>query len=155
MSLNALGVGLESVDEEAEIRRGERGARVAEVRGGEEVPDVDLVEQDVHPRGRRPARRMLTGGRFFQPERSEDFGFGKNGGGADGGENWGLQRRNFEAERRLTCAGEEVEQWALLVVNGLVHVWLIFYFNFFSFLTVNGLRLSLSGPLHVKGNQRQ
>lgn len=60
LSLNALGVGLEPADKEAEIRCRERGAGIAEVGGGrEEVPDVNLVEQDFHPRG-----RMLTGAVF-------------------------------------------------------------------------------------------
>lgn len=112
---------LEPVDKEAEIRRGERGAGVAEVRGGEEVPDVDLVEQDVHPRGQQPARRMLTGGRFFQREDRRILVLGRmveelttEGIGV-------FSRGVTSRQRKLTCAGEEVEQWALLVVNGLIH----------------------------------
>ena len=42
------GVGLEALDEEAEIGCGERGAGIGEVVRGEEVSDVDCVEEGIH-----------------------------------------------------------------------------------------------------------
>lgn len=48
LRLDAAGVGVEPLDEESEVGGGERGRRVADVAGGEEVPDVDRVEEGVH-----------------------------------------------------------------------------------------------------------
>ena len=48
LRLDLEGVGFESLGEEAEIRCGQRGRRVAEVSGGEEITDVDGVEEGLH-----------------------------------------------------------------------------------------------------------
>lgn len=48
LGLDVERVGLKPLDEEAEIRCGERAGRVREVAGREEIPDVDRVEERVH-----------------------------------------------------------------------------------------------------------
>lgn len=43
-----MGMRLEAVDEEAKIRCGQRRGRISQVVTGEEIANVDCVEQDVH-----------------------------------------------------------------------------------------------------------
>lgn len=60
-------MGLEALDEEAEIRCRERGGRVGEVLGGEKISDIDCVEERFHP-----ANQTVAGSSGLQHEGDEN-----------------------------------------------------------------------------------